>query len=333
LLHQLLQVPSIEQVYCLNRGADPQARTLESLKARGLDAPLERVQSFSADLTRPDFGLDPELLSRVNLVLHNAWSVNFNMGVASFESQLQGARHLIDFAFKAPARYFFVSSVSAAVRSGSRIAEAHTQKLTDAQEMGYARSKLIGERLCELARRAGLDARVLRVGQIVGDTRLGQWNDTEAIPLMLRSALGIGALPTLADTLYWLPIDVVAKVIVELCRSPKPHPVYHVVNPKSFDWSRDLLPMLERAGLKFEAVPQQAWLERLAASNPDPAVNPSIKLLDFFRSKYEKPRSGPAAHFETQLTEAVSETLTNVGAPDAELIGKMVRYWTTRCWR
>jgi thioester reductase-like protein len=333
LLQALLEVPSIEKVYCLNRGADAHARTIDSMKSRGLNAPLDRVQSFSADLTRPDFGLDPELLKGVNLVIHNAWSVNFNMGVASFENQLQGARNLLDFSFKSGARFFFVSSVSAAVRSGSTVTESHLKHLTDAQEMGYARSKLVAERLCQHASEAGLDARVLRVGQITGDTKRGDWNATEAIPLMIRSATTIGALPQLNDTLTWLPIDTVAQVIVEICQSAKRHDVYHVVNPKSLNFTKDLLPMLKSAGLKFEPVSAQDWLARLAASNPDPAVNPTIKLLEFFRGKYEKPKTGPAVFYETHVTEATSPTLKNVGAPDAALIAKMVEHWTTQAWK
>jgi thioester reductase-like protein len=337
ILATLLQTPGVEKIYCLNRGSDPQGRTLESLKLRGLsmDLPLDRVESLSADLTEPGFGLDVQTAGRlagVNLVIHNAWSVNFNMGVASFEPMIRSARNMIDFAFQSNARYFFVSSVSSAVRSGDVVTESHVSRLTDAQEMGYSRSKLVAERLCQRAHQAGLDARVLRIGQIVGDTRLGQWNDTEAIPLMIRSAVSMGALPSLGDTLTWLPIDVVAKIIVELCQSAAHQDVYNLVNPRSFNWTRDLLPMLREAGLSFEQVTAAEWLARLGASNPDPAVNPTIKLLDFYKSKYAVPKPGPAVFYETKLTEAASPALRSVGAPDAALIGKMVKYWTTDCW-
>lgn len=259
ILNALLKIPSVEKIYCLNRGSSAHARTIESVKARGLDVPLDRVESLSADLTQPDFGLGPNALPGVNLVIHNAWSVNFNMGVSSFENHIQGARNLLDFSFRSDARFFFVSSVSAAARSGSVIPEAHLNHLTDAQQMGYARSKLVAERLCLHAQLAGLDARVFRVGQIVGDTRRGQWNATEAIPLMIRSAISIGALPALDDTLNWLPIDIVAQVMAEICQASQRHDVYHVVNPKAFNWTRDLLPMLQGAGLKFERVSQQEW--------------------------------------------------------------------------
>jgi hypothetical protein len=137
----------------------------------------------------------------------------------------------------------------------------------------------------------------------------------------------------LNDTLNWLPIDVVAKVMVEICQSAKRHDVYHVVNPKAFNWTRDLLPMLQAAGLSFEQVTQQNWLERLASSNPDPAVNPTIKLLDFFKTKYAVPKTGPAVVFETKTTEGVSESLRNIGAPDAALVAKMVDYWKSEAWK
>jgi thioester reductase-like protein len=332
LLAELLRDPDIQTVYCLNRGADAHARTIASLRERKLEVNLDRVQSLGADLTRPDLGLG-RALQGVNLVLHNAWSVNFNMGVASFEGQVQATRNLIDFSFASSARFFFVSSVSAAVRSGSVVRETHVQHLTDAQETGYARSKLVGERLCLLASRAGLDARAFRVGQIVGDTRHGAWNATEAIPLMLRSALTIGALPALNDTLSWLPVDDVARVIVQLCHVREPHDVYHVVNPRLFNWTRDLLPMLRAAGLRFDEVSPQVWLDRLAASNPDPELNPTIKLLDFFRSKYGAPATGPAVFYETRVTEGASAALKAVQAPDAALVRKMVEHWKADAWK
>jgi hypothetical protein len=80
-------------------------------------------------------------------------------------------------------------------------------------------------------------------------------------------------------------------------------------------------------------VSPQVWLQRLAASNPDPAVNPTIKLLEFFKSKYTTPKTGPGVHYETQVTESVSETLHTIAAPDAALIGKMVKFWKTESWK
>lgn len=45
----------------------------------------------------------------------------------------------------------------------------------------------------------GMNAKVFRVDQIVGDSQNGIWNSTEAIPLMIRSATTLGTLPELDE--------------------------------------------------------------------------------------------------------------------------------------
>ena len=66
--------------------------------------------------------------------------------------------------------------------------------------MGYARSKLVTETIIKFAvEQTGLTAKVLRIGQIVGDTQKGIWNSTEAISLMIQSATIMGALPALDE--------------------------------------------------------------------------------------------------------------------------------------
>ena len=58
-----------------------------------------------------------------------------------------------------------------------------------------------------------------------------------------------------------------------------PSSVYHIVNPHTTTSWSDILRGLELAGLKFERVPPEEWLERLANSDQDPTRNPTTKLL------------------------------------------------------
>jgi thioester reductase-like protein len=75
------------------------------------------------------------------------------------------------------------------------ITETYIAKLENAQNMGYVRSKLVVENMVKAAvEKNGMNARVFRVGQIVGDSHNGIWNSTKAIPLMIRSATTLGAL-------------------------------------------------------------------------------------------------------------------------------------------
>jgi thioester reductase-like protein len=75
------------------------------------------------------------------------------------------------------------------------------------QKTGYGRSKLCAEQIIATAAAQGLRvyARILRVGQVVGDRRGCIWNPNQSIPLILRTARTIGALPTLDGNCSWLP--------------------------------------------------------------------------------------------------------------------------------
>ncbi|QMW40794.1 hypothetical protein G4B11_004074 [Aspergillus flavus] len=162
--------------------------------------------------------------------------------------------------------------------------------------------------------------KVLRIGQIVGDTATGYWNPTEAIPLILRTAKTLGALPALDETPAWLPVDVVARSILELsgivsnekakALAHDPSVVYHVQNSKTFRWTEDLLPALRQAGLKFDILPKREWVQRLRESEQDPQKNPTIKLRGFFAEKYDNDAPGRSGlTFAMEKTESASPSL------------------------
>jgi thioester reductase-like protein len=170
-----------------------------------------KVICLPADLSRQDLGIDTAVINRLKTTLttliHSAWAVNFNLGVRSFEQQhIKGAYNLIKLCLSTstsqPAQFYFCSSISAAAGTPlpAVIAEAHVPEFAHAQNMGYARSKLVTERIVKVAaEQTGMVARVLRVGQIIGDSEEGIWNTTEAIPLMIQSAVTMGALPALDE--------------------------------------------------------------------------------------------------------------------------------------
>lgn len=83
--------------------------------------------------------------------------------------------------------------------SGMEIPEEQIRDLSWASNSGYARSKLVGERIVGIAVEKGARGRILRIGQIVGDGRSFEWNEEEAIPLMVRSAFTLEKLPALRE--------------------------------------------------------------------------------------------------------------------------------------
>ena len=152
------------------------------------------------------------MLSQTTLIIHSAWAVNFMLGIRSFEDQhIKGVQNLINFSLSVhtpnPARFYFCSSISVALAAPAPavVPEALIEDLTASLPMGYSRSKLVAEHIIRNVARGGAPAHVLRIGQIVGDSKDGLWNDSEAIPLMIRSALTLRVLPALDEVCLTLP--------------------------------------------------------------------------------------------------------------------------------
>ena len=333
-------------------GQSPADRLEHSLHSRELKISLKKVVALYHDLTQENLGLKTpalynQLKSDVTQIIHCAWSVNFAIPLSAFEPQLLGLHRLLAFAANTAqnARLVFCSSVGVAqsAKDPARIASAPIPSLDDCPSMGYAQSKLVGERIVESAVRSGANATVLRIGQIIPGRHRGKklWNPTEAVPLMIRSASkdSAGALPvldTVRDACSWIEADTLADTILELAgiedngRVMDPvqaegELVYNVVNPREFSWNNELLPALRGAGLEFETIPWQEWLQRLASSTADVHVNPSRKLLGYWSKQSQREH---ALTFDTAATEAASSALRGAfRVVDDNFIEQIVDAW------
>lgn len=173
----------------------------KSLETRAIQLSIEdraKIVPLTCDLSRLDLGLQPErlsnLLGTLTCCIHSAWAVNFNIPVQSFKDQhIKATHNLIQLCLSVhtsqPACFFFSSSVSAvggSPRPGT-VSEGPVSTPEYAQNTGYARSKYVAEQITiKAAQDYGAPTRVLRIGQLVGDTRAGVWNTTEGIPLSYK---------------------------------------------------------------------------------------------------------------------------------------------------
>lgn len=299
------------------------------------------------------------LRNSVTSIIHNAWSVNFNMNLASFEAQsIRPTYHLVQLALSSPLlqkpKFTFISSIAAILRGASDPNEKLAERRFGWEkvgEMGYGQSKWIGEGICvAAAEKTGLRVRIARLGQVVGDTKHGQWKAAEAYPTLTQSALTMGALPSIEpsssgviyDQCYWLPVDTTAAGVVEIALHPDTHSpndlVFHVTNSEAISWNEEYLPAVKRAlqyyGVDFEIVPQRQWLQRLADSNMDVERNSPRKLLAFFQNRYGDidGRGEPALDMTRALGVAPSLAGGNSHRLDEQLITRFVTYWVEKCW-
>jgi carbohydrate kinase (thermoresistant glucokinase family) len=350
-LVQLIARPNIETVYCLVRAEndkDATHRVMKSLMQRKLYHSLSssarrKIVALPSNLSDVYLGLDGKTHRRVaqNLatVIHCAWSVNFNLNLSTFEKDcIPGVQHLINLCLAVPsprpASFDFCSSVSTVAKCPDMHTPEVVAEVDWAQDMGYAQSKCVAEHMCvAAARKAGIKARILRVGQIVADTTHGVWNDTEAIPLIMQSALTIGALPKLQESPSWTPVDVIAKAVSEIALSDAGSIVANLTNARTFSWINDLLPALRESGLQFDAVEPKEWVKRLAASSDDAVSNPPKKLLDFFASKYDKATFAPSRTYETSIATSLSPALAKAPVLDATFVKTFVRQFQASAWK
>ncbi|KAJ4993423.1 nrps-like protein [Stagonosporopsis vannaccii] len=350
-LAQLVARADIEAVHCLVRAKNSQdaaRRVTQSLLQRKIYHTLSlkaraKINALPSDFSNAQLGLSTAtyntIAHKVTNVIHCAWAVNFNWGLQSFEKDcIAGVNHLIGLclASSAPghATFDFCSSVSTVARCPNPKTPELVAPFEWAQSMGYAQSKCVAENICvAAAQKAGVKARVLRVGQIVADTVHGVWNKDEAIPLMMQSALTIGALPKLQESPSWTPVDIIAQAISQISLSNAEAIVANVTNAKTFSWTNDLLPALRQAGLKFDEAEPKEWVERLRNSSNDVVANPTFKLVDFFASKYDKDSFGPTRTYETAIARQWSPALDDAPVLDASFVKTFVDQFRSSAWK
>lgn len=257
ILDALLKDLAVAHIHCLNRKVDSLEVQRQKSEFYHLDSTLDssRFTIWHADLSRNDLGLESESLKLLQesstAIIHNAWNVNFNLSLPSFQPDLLGLINLINFtatASKTPT-LFFLSSISSIMghETDSRLTPESIISTNTPAVNGYANSKYIAEKLLDHATQIlGIRTSLARVGQVAGAVRTpGLWNKTEYFPSLVKSSMQIGAVPAsigaTLDRVDWVPIDLLAEVLTGLAlRESQPGRinVYHPLNLHPTTWDK-----------------------------------------------------------------------------------------------
>ncbi|KAF7174064.1 hypothetical protein CNMCM5623_006358 [Aspergillus felis] len=352
ILDQLLSDHTVVKIYCLNRSADAETRQRQVHVERGLglwQTGGERVEFVKAVFGDDKLGLSESkyntLLATVDITIHNAWKLDFNRRVESFESLIKSVRDLLAFSLRGYwcPHLFFVSSISTIYgwdpTMGRPSAPEDIIENSDAVlEQGYAESKHIAERLCyEASKTAGVPTTILRVGQIGGPTRAeGIWNRNEWFPSLIATSARIGKIPTSLGTneVDWIPVDSLAEIIMEIIHSrlgthssSASAACFHIVNPKKTSW-KSLLPFVQ-SKLNVAPVAASEWISNLKnvidPTEEDLLQMPALKLLDFYRGLLLS--DSPLADVEVRNTMKISPTLANLHPISEQMIKNWLWQW------
>ncbi|KAL7920237.1 hypothetical protein ACQKWADRAFT_328838 [Trichoderma austrokoningii] len=351
MLDQLINSPRVSKVYALNRGADGGRSRQEDITAnRILSKDFSKVEFLSSDLSKPNFGLESakyaEMLSSVDRIVHNAWPVNFNMPITSFEPFIRGVRHFVDFAGASPKKvaFAFVSSIGTASNwtSSEPVPE---RRLDDPSlaEMGYGLSKLAASFILDAAAaQSGLATISVRVGQIAGPHNGGGvWNPQEFVPSLIASSVHLGVLPSSLgpfQNVDWVPTEDVSGIILDVAGITNSAPIadingyFHVQNPARVQWSEVANFLKEFYGGRIRELSSFGeWLSALESSASDEQSldkNPAVKLLDTYRAFREKEEAGEApVVFDMKRTISRSTTAATLKPIDTDLLRKWCTSW------
>ncbi|THG97397.1 hypothetical protein EW026_g4592 [Hermanssonia centrifuga] len=354
LLAILVALPEVSRVYAVNRKSSTPilGRQRSILEEQGYDPDVVlgtgKVVFVDTSMEGENMGLPAELYEEIRTsvthIIHNAWPVNFNMSLTTFEPSVRSVRRLVDLALSSPhptpARLLFVSSVAILrqIDHMKPIKEGLVEPSV-AEGTGYSESKWVSEQILARAlNETPLRTVAVRVGQLSGSSISGAWKIAEWLPTLVRSSVHLQCLPDTDQQTSWIPVDVAARAINDMRKSDVPN--MHLGHPRPVSWSAIMGPVAK--SLNLPLVPYNEWFALLEKSgeglDADSEVemmhqNPGLKLLDFFRDTLDATSSSIEAAGLPPLD--VTEALKVAPSLDSDRLAQMsgddslrwVGYW------
>ncbi|KAJ7045248.1 putative aminoadipate reductase [Mycena alexandri] len=341
ILEILLRLPSVECVYAFNRAGRTSVaeRQTQAFVERALDVKLlasEKLVCLEGEASKADLGLPSPiwttLRDRVTVIIHNAWTLDFNKSLASFESHVKGMRNLIDLARQSPrtgVRFLFTSSIASAQSWDQKRGPFPEELQLDADVAvgnGYGESKYVSERILALS---GLDATSFRIGQVSGSESNGAWSTTDWVPTIVKSSIALGNFPSdPSGVVAWLPSEAVSQAIVDAALSiEKPPFAINLVHPRPIRWDEVISTMARTVQLPL--VPFADWVQQIQDRSVGAAAEeieniPGIKLLDFFRATVA---GAGNIEFSTEKAQTMSESMRLLKPTSDADVQRWMQYW------
>ncbi|KAH8113759.1 acetyl-CoA synthetase-like protein [Phellopilus nigrolimitatus] len=329
ILAKLIESKAVKRIYAMSRqsadGMSVKERHSKAFKRDSLDSRLledARVRFLEGDASHPDFAIDPkqfvEMQSSVTHIIHNAWRVDFNVAVTSFEPNIRSVRNFVDFALgghgAAPARMLFISSIGvfSNYAKDERAPEEPLATPDTAIGAGYTESKWVSEHILQVAsEKTPLSVSVVRCGQMTGGPS-GAWNTHEWFPSLIKSSIALGMLPDADGDVSWLTAHDAGGAIADMLHA---HDfMLHLVHPRPVPWSTIITSFASELGLP--RTPYTVWLAALEAAHAElySGSEPSAKVIA------EAHATNPALRLRPFLHAAVTH-MARVKAENVEPLG------------
>lgn len=261
--------------YCLVRGGAERLRSILDYYFDGRYGEEfgRRIIAVEGDITRPDLAQD--LSVDIQTVIHTAATVKHYGPYDYFHRvNVQGTRNVISFAKRIGAGMLHISTISV---SGNSLVDAfdvcRVEEPLDFTERDlyinqpldnvYIRSKFEAERAVMDAMLEGLDAKIIRVGNLsnrISDYRFQPNYHANAYLNRVKAALELGALPDYMIPLYaeFSPVDQTAEGIVKIGQYARKQTVFNLNSNQNLYFDR-MLQILNALGIRMEVLQGHAF--------------------------------------------------------------------------
>ena len=275
--------------YCLVRGkdhADSTAR-LNKLLAfyfGGKYVDSERIQVICADLQKDSFGLDEntyvKLLGTVDTVINTAASVkHYGSYKYFYEANVETTKRLIDFCKGANAKLIHTSTLSVSGNTFGDEFDGYVSKtekhfyesslyIGQPLENVYARSKFEAEKAILDAMSDGLQANIMRMGNLTNRLSDGVFQknyESNAFLQRVKGVLDLGIFPDYLMDLYaeFTPIDEAASAIMTIARHFSTEQTVFHINSIKVVYFNKLLEIFNTLGFNLKTVSGAEFTEAL----------------------------------------------------------------------
>ena len=269
IVERLLGSPAVTCIFCLNR--DSKASSKWSASHEHLHP---KLKFLTADLTKPGLAVSDldrhNLITDLDLIIHNAWPVNFDLPLTAFEPSFDSLLDLIQMCRRAARRpkIPFISSITSAspyAAPGSdqnAIPEGLVSDPHAPLPMGYPESKYVAEHIVSAASKHDFAATILRVGFVCPSMTRAEATkgSPDIMTNLLQSCKTMKAIPYDFPPVDRVTVDQVYSVVEELAQhilqesSAKETQIFNLTNPHPLPWV-ELLPELQAWIKHAETVP------------------------------------------------------------------------------
>lgn len=313
------------------RFADVARARVEALEAQH-PAVRGRIRLVEGDITRPGLGLADQLSlsADVSEIYHLAAIYDLSVTrEAGLRVNLDGTRHLVDFAQRAPrlARLHYASTCYVSGRHTGIFSEADLD-LGQRFNNFYEETKYLAECHVREQMQAGLPATVYRPAIVVGDSRTGATQKYDGpyfmLQLLLRQArlaiLPIIGNPTLTRVNV-VPCDFVVDAIAHLSGLPRSSgKVYQLADPAPLTVDEMVRVMGQATRRTIVRVPLPRRLAR-AAIDRVPGVYRYLRVPSSALDYFDLP-----THYTSTNTQADLEGTDIVVPPIGSYVGRLVEF-------